>query len=1220
MRIAIDLQGAQTESRNRGIGRYSIALTKEIIKNNHSHEIVIILNGNLEETAKEIKKGLTSLIDSRSILVWRTPGPINESDPDNDQRSRIAELLRESFIYRFRPDILIVTSLFEGYVDNATTSIKKFSHSVPTAVVLYDLIPLANPHIYLKDPRYRSAYQKKLDYLKNADLFLSISESSSREATTKLKIPKNKIKCISAGFDDVFRVKKITDTYRNDLLSRLSIESNFILYSGGSDERKNIKKLIQAYSQLEQPTGGRWQLVLAGHMPDHIVHDLILTANSAGLKEGELIFTGWVDDETLCDLYNTCNLFVFPSLHEGFGLTVLEAMACGAAVLTSNVSSLPEVRGSLEATFDPSSTEDIKNKITKALTNQDFINELIAEGLARSKQFSWKRSALQCLSALDDFFIESYCQQNIHEDNWMTYVRYQQNLTEQIIREISIDVKKSLGHHDMVELANCLYHNESQAIQFIRASNLPEKLTWKIEGPFDSSYSLAIVNRETARALQLAGHNVMLRSTEGPGDFPPNEAFLNDNRDIEEIYRSTVDNIAFLQPDITSRNLYPPRTSGMDSRISLFHGYHWEESCFPIEWAQSFNESLQGILVGSKHVKKILIDSGVSIPIFVTGNGTDHWCRIIPDPHYTIDSKKFTFLHVSSCFPRKGVDVLLRSYGDAFRITDNVTLIIKTFNNPHNQLEQWLNDAYQNDPDYPHVITIYDDLSEPQLKSLYNQCHALVAPSRAEGFGLPMAEAMLSGMAVITTNWGGQLDFCTPESSWLVDYKYIYSTSHFGIYNSVWAEPDSKHLSTIMKEVYQTDPLILEKRAKAASSLLINNFRWSHVAEKMVTAARIISIQTEPSFPRIGWVTTWNRRCGIASYSAHLIEQMPSEITILSAANIPENNTPINAVVPCWTSEQEDNLNRLSYTIKERAIDTLIIQFNYGFFDFNHLSSFIIREADRGVKILIFLHSTIDPQNSINKKLYILKSALERCARILVHTVADLNRLKSIGLVNNACLFPHGVLSFKPSYKKTILGKKAFNIYSYGFFLPQKGLLELIDAVKLLKDHNIDVKLNMLNAEYSPEHSGNLIQMAHKKINDYNLIDFVTLSTDYITDSQALEDLSQADLIVFPYQDTNESASGAARYGLASGAPVMVTPIPIFDDIDAAVFRFPGCSPALIAEGIANYISCDKSDSGITQKFSAAESWRHQHQYSILAERLHSICTSLSNNFGNYSA
>ncbi|MEI6188568.1 MAG: glycosyltransferase family 1 protein, partial [Alphaproteobacteria bacterium] len=176
-----------------------------------------------------------------------------------------------------------------------------------------------------------------MDYLKNADLFLSISESSRREATTKLNIPKNKITCISAGFDDIFRVKKITDTYRNDLLSRLSIRSNFILYSGGSDERKNIKRLIQAFSELELPREGRWQLVLAGHMPDRVVHDLILTANIAGINEGDLILTGWVDDETLCDLYNTCNLFVFPSLHEGFGLTVLEAMACGIPVVTTKI-------------------------------------------------------------------------------------------------------------------------------------------------------------------------------------------------------------------------------------------------------------------------------------------------------------------------------------------------------------------------------------------------------------------------------------------------------------------------------------------------------------------------------------------------------------------------------------------------------------------------------------------------------------------------------------------------------------------------------------------------------------------------------------------------------------------------------------------------------------------------------------------------------------------
>ena len=116
--------------------------------------------------------------------------------------------------------------------------------------------------------------------------------------------------------------------------------------------------------------------------------------------------------------------------------------------------------------------------------------------------------------------------------------------------------------------------------------------------------------------------------------------------------------------------------------------------------------------------------------------------------------------------------MLLRAYGQAFTSHDDVTLVIKTFANPHNQIGAWLEQARAGRGDYPDVVIIEDDLSESELKALYGQCQVLVAPSRAEGYGLPMAEAMLSGLAVVTTGWGGQLDFCTSETAWLVDYAF----------------------------------------------------------------------------------------------------------------------------------------------------------------------------------------------------------------------------------------------------------------------------------------------------------------------------------------------------------------------------------------------------------------------------------------------------------------
>src|SRR5690606_31797838 len=149
---------------------------------------------------------------------------------------------------------------------------------------------------------------------------------------------------------------------------------------------------------------------------------------------------------------------------------------------------------------------------------------------------------------------------------------------------------------------------------------------------------------------------------------------------------------------------------------------------------------------------KILRDSGVRLPMAVVGTGVDHILRETPEPMdmpSQAQQASFRFLHVSSCFPRKGIDALIAAYGQAFRKSDDVVLVIKTFPNPHNDVAEQLAVARRADPDYPEVVLINRDVPQNQMLWLYRFCHALVAPSRGEGFGMPMAEAMLFDLPVI---------------------------------------------------------------------------------------------------------------------------------------------------------------------------------------------------------------------------------------------------------------------------------------------------------------------------------------------------------------------------------------------------------------------------------------------------------------------------------------
>ncbi|MEX0450047.1 glycosyltransferase [Spiribacter sp. 221] len=1210
MRIVIDMQGAQTESRFRGIGRYTMAFAHAVVRNRGDHEIILAVSGLFPETIKAIRAAFDGLLPQKNIHVWHAPGPVKEEQPGNDARREAAEVIREAFLASLQPDVIHFTNLFEGYVDDAVTSVGRFDTATPVSVILYDLIPLLNPDHYLKpNPSHERYYLRKVEYLRKVALQLAISEFSRQESIGALGTSDSKTIAISTALDSQFHPQTISDKTASELCTKFGATRPFVLYTGGADERKNLPRLIEAYAALPASLRKAHQLLFAGKMPEGDIVRLKGIARSAGLKNDELLFTGYVVDEELVQLYNLCQLYVFPSWHEGFGLPALEAMACGAPVIGANTASLPEVIGFDEALFDPFDVEAITAKLAQALEDEAYRNHLREHGLHRAKKFSWDDTAKRAIAAWERLPSEIYEERS----SWRQIREKLESKYRRFIDSIASNISEQHGDADELlrRMALCLERNEQEIDRYLRPTRLPEKITWRIEGPFDSSYSLALVNREAARALATLGHRVVLHSTEGPGDFPPNEKFLSENPDLAAMHRLSSD-VAPIDADIVSRNLYPPRIEDMQARFNFLHAYGWEESGFPLDWVDSFNFSLQGMTVMSEHVRKIMIDHGVTVPISVSSLGFDHWLRVKPDDNYTLKAKSFRFLHVSSCFPRKGADVMLRAYGKAFRASDDVTLVIKTFPNPHNEIHQWLKDARADNAEYPHVIVLEDDYTDAQLKSLYSQCHALVAPSRAEGFGLPMAEAMLSGLAVITTGWSGQTDFCTPETGWLIDYSYARANTHFGLSASVWAEPDENHLAALMKEVFLAPSDVRHARIAAGQRLLNKNFKWSHSAQRMIKAAHSFSQRVETKEPRIGWVSTWNTRCGIAAYSEHLISNMPADVTVLAAHGKSRIGEDGSNVSRCWSAGEHDDLMGLVSTIEKYELDTLVIQFNYGFFNLETFGEFLTNQLLSNRTVVVTMHATIDPVQMPHKKLSLLAPALSRCQRVLVHSPNDMNRLKQLGLVENVTLFPHGIIDYTPSLTTSFDNNRPFVVASYGFFLPHKGLLELIDAVAMLHSRGINIRLNMVNAVYPASESAKTLRQAIRKIETAGMQEVVSLCTEFLSDSESLEKLAGADLIVFPYQKTGESSSAAVRYGLASRRPVAVTPLNIFEDVEKAVHFLPGKSPESIADGIGALMAqiIDSSEL-LRNKEKSAERWRGECGYQKIANRLYGMLTGL---------
>ena len=1201
MRILIDLQGAQTESRFRGIGRYSMSLAQAMAKEAGDHEVWVCLNSRMPESIDAVRHGFGGLVDPSRIVTFESLVPVSWPDTGNAWRRGAAELMREAFIHGLRPDVVHVSSLFEGAQDPATLSIGKFSHRPRTAVTLYDLIPLLNPEDYLNSDWTRDWYMDRVASLKRSDVMLSISEHARQEAIGALGIDGSRIVNISSAISDMFVPRQIGDAELHLLESRFGIGGRYVMYSGAMESRKNLERLLEAFSLLPGEIRADHLLVIAGKVSDTHREQLSRAAKHLGIAD-RLLLTGYITDDELITLYSACSLYVFPSLHEGFGLPALEAMACGAPTIGSGTTSVPEVIGRDDALFDPSDSVAISASIHRALVDHDFNRSLREHAPRQAAKFSWAESARRAIQALEE----------VHAHDklpgmpaWATLQAERQSEYRDLV-----DAVASIPHvpvppsdDDIVATARGIAHNLVESELATRLGELPEHITWRVEGPFDSSYSLALLNRETARALDALGHRVVLHSTEGPGDFEANPDFLERNPDLAGMH-ARVATVSPAQADVTSRNLYPPRVGDMCSRLNLLHHYAWEESGLPQEWVCDFNQHLQGITCLSRHVQKIMVDNGVSVPLSVSGCGVDHWEHVAAGSDYHIDAKRFRFLHVSSCFPRKGADVLLRAYGQAFTSRDDVTLVIKTFANPHNDIRAWLEQARAGRGDYPDVLIIEGDITEPELKALYEQCQVLVAPSRAEGFGLPMAEAMLSGLAVVTTGWGGQLDFCSPETAWLVDYSFAPADTHFDLFNSVWAEPDEGHLAQILREVHATPPEARRARSRLGRERLLAGSTWKHVGGRLVDSARAFAKLDAPRVPRIGWITSWNTKCGIATYSAHLVDAMPeAELRIFASRTSAQTAADGPNVVRCWDAGDGQSLDELAEAIEASGVSTLVLQFQYGFFDFDQLSTFLLGQADAGRVVVLMIHATTDAPETPHKLLRNLAPAFARCDRLLVHSPGDLNRLKAIGLVENAALFPHGVIDV-PIREVTRIDVP-FVISSYGFLLPHKGLLELLEATSRLVRQGRDVQLRMVNAEYPAPQSKALLKEVRAAIVALGLEDRVTLLTDYLPDHESLAALEAADLIVFPYQSTGESSSAAVRYGLATGRPVAVTPLPIFDDVRRAVCELPGQTPEEIAEGIAGIM-----DHGMPAN--DAGRWRDAHRYSKLAQRLHAMLVQLA--------
>ena len=268
----------------------------------------------------------------------------------------------------------------------------KFS-PMQTAISIMDLSFLHFPSLFIKKDLYQLTNWTKASALKAKKIF-TISDFSKSDIIKSYKVSEGKVVVTHLGIKPTLGTKVLNMT---DLNKKFGIKGKYILFVGTLQPRKNITKLIEAFSKLKQ---NDISLVIVGKKG--WLYDEILAAPTKYDVKERTKFLEFVSNEDLPSLYKNALCFVLPSLYEGFGLPVLEAMKFGCPVITSNVSSLPEAGGDAALYFDPENVDDISKKIEEIISDEKLRQDMIKKGYNQIKKFSWEKTAKETLSVLEE--------------------------------------------------------------------------------------------------------------------------------------------------------------------------------------------------------------------------------------------------------------------------------------------------------------------------------------------------------------------------------------------------------------------------------------------------------------------------------------------------------------------------------------------------------------------------------------------------------------------------------------------------------------------------------------------------------------------------------------------------------------------------------------------------------------------------------------------------
>lgn len=785
-------------------------------------------------------------------------------------------------------------------------------------------------------------------------------------------------------------------------------------------------------------------------------------------------------------------------------------------------------------------------------------------------------------------------------------------------RDHSVDFEDYLPVSLATVRLQALQHRDAVSIRKVLLDQLQSLC---LVGHFDGSYSLAAVNRQVVLRLQQALPQLDVRLQPWEGQ-PKGRVSVSPGGSAE------VDTLnALLDEGVVS-------SDAATRRVQLFHHYpliesvdasqglpvvlfFWEESVVPTATIETMNRCYRGVVVTAWFVKKVLMDSGCVLPIQVVAlplllpAGAE--AASFDDLDRVAESKKVNFLHVSSCFPRKGVDVLLQAFERVAARAPEIHLTIKTFPNPHNAVESWIKTLVS--PEFrDRIELIMEDYSAEQMTALYAAADVLVLPSRGEGLNLPAMEGGAFSRPVVVTGFGAHTDFAWHDKAWWIPFRFAPAQSHVSCDGSIWAEPSAKGLGDLLLGLNRQ--LLLQEQAVFDHASHFKNkvnacFYGAEASYAFLTGLSYVQafalrqVEQYEHFS-LSMVTTWGEACGIAEYSRHLVREL-CHLSVDVQVALPQDRLcepqPEDELVTlheAWLHGQEPDLRWAGLTG-----EVVWLQHHFAFYALNRrLLAGVRFLREQGKRVYITLHTTRPLLGFERGRMESAAACLSEFDRVFVHTPDDLNTLKRLGVFDQVSLMVMGVE--QPECDAVVPSEPSPPVVgSFGFLFPHKGIAKLIEAFAQAKSQGwipADCRLRLVTAVRDDSVSPHELARCKKLAKELHIEADVEWFTEFLPLEEVHRLLAECRLLVLPYQFTLESSSAAVTTAIAACSHVATTPAPIFDDVRSIALQVDGYDVEPIAALLRGYFGDELKDA-LQQVEADRQQWLHDHSWPVLAKQ-----------------